>query len=355
MFLIRADGNAKIGAGHLMRCLTIAEALREALEEALFVCADKDSAALVEAHGFRAGVLGTDYRYMEAELPKWEQVIFDGGTELCPPGSEPQKKTHVILVDSYYATPAYLERLKAYGVVVLLDDMQEKAYPVDGVINYNAFAGEERYRELYRGTHTRIWAGSLYVPVRRQFWNRDYRVAETVENVLITTGGGDVSNIAGQILAELEAQEGIKKLNYHLIIGRYNPHLKELEALAQKNPQIYLYYDVQDMGGLMEKSDLAITAGGTTIYELAAVGVPFLCFSYAKNQELLTEYIGDKQIAGYGGAYHKDPDGTLRQIGRIFREFLADREKRNDCYLKERRMIDGGGARRIAEALLEMR
>ena len=123
MFLIRADGNAKIGAGHLMRCLTIAEALREALEEALFVCADKDSAALVEAHGFRAGVLGTDYRYMEAELPKWEQVIFDGGTELCPPGSEPQKKTHVILVDSYYATPAYLERLKAYGVVVLLDVM----------------------------------------------------------------------------------------------------------------------------------------------------------------------------------------------------------------------------------------
>lgn len=366
MFLIRADGNAKIGAGHLMRCLTIAEALREVLAKAhgmwescgagiLFLCADQDSAALVEAHGFRARALGTDYRYMEEELPGWEKLVLEECADPGPGEAGFGKETHVILIDSYYVTSAYLESLKTYGSVILLEDMGKKAYPVDGVINYNAFAKEERYRELYRGTRTRIWAGSLYVPVRRQFLGRDYRVSETVENVLITTGGGDVSNIAGQILTKLDAQEEAKKLNYHLIIGRYSPHLKEMEALAGKRPRIHLYHDVQDMAGLMERCDLAVTAGGTTIYELAAVGVPFLCFSYAENQELLTEYIREKQIAGYAGAYHREPGETLEQIGRVFWEFLVDKEKRNMSYLKERNMIDGKGALRIAEALLEMR
>lgn len=343
MYVIRADGNAKIGAGHLMRCLTIAEALAQRVdrEEILFLCADELSAELVQTNDFAVHVLGTDYRCMEQELPLWEQLDI---------------KTDVILVDSYYVTNHYLRVLRQFGVTILLDDMQEDDFPVDVVINYNAFAEEKNYRELYRHINTKCYVGAAYVPLRPQFANCSYRVRDEVRNVLITTGGGDVDNIVGAILEKVVETENTLptsiKLNYHLIIGGFNPHFEELKRRAADNPRISLYHDVKNMAELMQRCDLAITAGGTTVYELAAVGVPFVCFSYAENQERLVRYVGERGIAGYAGAYHRDPAGTLLAVQRLLGEYCADREKRYECYLMEKAMVDGKGACRIAEKII---
>lgn len=369
MFIIRADGNAKIGAGHLMRCLTIAEALREVLcreagskaeDEILFVCAHEDSAKLVEEHGFAAKALHTDFQVMEQELPEWEKLY----QELSGTTNASLKNTCVILIDSYYVTDSYLIQLKkcmAGFSLILLDDMQEHAYPADAVVNYNVFADREVYDRLYaiaKG-RTALYLGNQYVPIRKQFLNKPYQVADRVKSVLITTGGGDVDNIAGRILmALLEAEEAAKneifteKLNYDLILGRFYPKLQEMQQLVAECPRIRLHHDVQDMAALMQGCDLAVTAGGSTIYELAAVGVPFICFSYARNQELMTEYIGREKIAGFAGAYHKDSNAAITEIKRLFTEFCRDSNIRNECYLKGRQLVDGLGAVRLAQEVL---
>lgn len=343
MYVIRADGNAKIGAGHLMRCLTIAEALAEKLngkEEILFVCADEPSGEMVCKFGFPVKVLGTDYGNMESELPKWQQMF---GQE------EPtEKKKPVILVDSYQVTDTYLQVLRKYGKVFLMDDLQQHAYPVDAVMNYNAFAEEAVYRQLYGNTSTEWIVGSAYVPIRQQFLGFDYPVRDTVQNVLITTGGGDVDNIAGTLLKTIY-REGIC---FHLVTGRYNPHLEQLKQMEQEMPGVMIHHDVSDMAGLMAKCDMAVTAGGTTIYELATVGVPFLCFSYAENQEALTEYIGKNQIAGFLGAYHLDKEMVLEKLESSFEELVKNRPLREIFSRKEREMIDGKGAKRLAEKLM---
>lgn len=371
MYIFRADGNAKTGAGHLMRCLTIADALAAQLgggEDILFLCADEASAGLVLSHGsasaelsgFQVRVLNTDHNHMEQELSVWEEISEQIDLETC-----------VILVDSYFATDDYLKQIRKYGYTILLDDMQQHCFPVDAVVNYNAFADTAVYEALYKGTGTELYIGSRYVPVRRQFLGVSYEISEEVKNVLITTGGGDVDNIASVILRELDgnAADCTKKIsgidaaddgflvrdslrNYHVIIGRFHPKHKEWEELAAADSRIHVHSDVRDMAGLMRRCDLAITAGGTTIYELAAVGVPFLCFSYAENQELLTQYIGNHDIAGFAGAYHKDARGTLERMKELFLKFCADKEMRNKCYLKERSMIDGHGARRLASEMM---
>lgn len=347
MILIRADGNARIGAGHLMRCLTIAAAVKEMAvqrqdgerePDILFVCADEQSAQTAAAQGYRTWVLGTDYRDMESELPLWKKRF-----------SSDNPSQNILLVDSYFVTIPYLAQLRRYGILVLLDDLAGQAYPADMVVNYNAFARREVYDKLYEGTDTRCYAGSRYIPIRSMFLEGSYRVRDKAENVLITTGGGDSENIAGRILRAVYQ----KGMNYHLVTGRFNPHLEELLEMEREYPGTHIHHDVADMAGLMRRCDLAVSAGGTTVYELAAIGVPFVCFSYAQNQEALAEYVGSAGIAGFAGAYHKNPCGTLGQIAQQTGALAGDCALRREFHEREKGMVDGLGARRLANILLE--
>lgn len=422
MYYFRADGNAKIGAGHLMRCLTIAGALAEkcgTTEEILFLCADEESAGLAERQGFRTRVLYTDYQKMETELAILVEILKEKvpGTECMkadPLPAESKRETaeifleqkagegaeaalmkrhNILVVDSYYVTEKYLKAVSRLASVLLLDDMGERAWSVDGILNYNAFAEPEYYRSLYAAASKEplYGIGSSFVPLRSQFQNVPYKIRETVQNVLITTGGGDSDNIAGQIWENLY-QENVA---YHVVIGRFNPYFswwEEKEAECSKKPEclvtnafrketqvkaamcgkepecpdagviqdqkpgeaaasrLYLHTDVQDMAGLMAQCDLAVTAGGTTIYELAAVGVPFLCFSYAENQEALTEYIGRKQIAGYCGAWHKGKEAVLEAL-KTQMAVCRSKAVREHMSWEEKRMTDGDGAARCVELI----
>ena len=336
MLLIRADGNARIGVGHLMRCLTIAEELaarQGGREDICFVCADGESAGLAEERGFGSRILGTDYRDMESELGLWRDMAAGS----C----------NVILVDSYYVTDRYLTALRQYGQLVLMDDMGTRPYPVDCVINYNAPASPAAYRKLYPKGEVRLLIGSRYVPLRRQFLEAAPAPKVDVENVLLTTGGGDVENIAGAILEKIYRED----LAFHLVIGRFNPHFQRMKERERRCANLFVHHDVADMAGLMRGCDVALTAGGSTVYELAAVGIPFLCFSYAENQEPLTEYIGRNRVAGFAGAWHRDSAKTLEETGRLFEELIHDREKRMLYRNRELELVDGHGAERIAREL----
>lgn len=343
MYYFRADGSAAAGAGHLMRCLTVAQELQKRIEypeDICFLCAEEASAELLRSREMPVKVLGTDPTDLEGELPALEALLPDF--------------LSVFLVDSYYVTDAYLSGLKRFGTVILLDDMQQNRFPVDGVINYNLFASADKYRELY-GTETPKYLGAAYVPVRQQFCEASgaYCVTDRVTDILITTGGGDRDNIAGAILKEL-CEHRLKDcgVRYHLVVGKFNPNRDRLEQYAEEHPEVILHCDVQDMAGLMTECQLAVTAGGTTIYELAVLGVPFVCFSYAENQEGLTEWIGSHGTAGYAGAWHYAPEQTLERIGDWCLRAYEDRAVRQRAYEAERTLVDGQGAERIAQILM---
>lgn len=408
MFLIRSDGNARIGAGHLMRCLTIAQelALLRGIEEICFLCADEESAALVRDNGFPCHVLGTDYRDMESELPQWEglwrklqsgnaaslaemsgslgeasvpekeSAFLEGISREVPAPKEAsafseeasaltegdffpgrmavRKYGAVILVDSYYVTDSYLAALGRMAYVVLMDDMGTHRYPADCVVNYNAPADYKAYRRLYQGSTVRLLIGSRYVPLRRQFTDEGAgggaKPEQPVRDVLITTGGGDSENIAGKILDKIYSDA----FSFHLVTGRFNPFFRELKELEGEHSNIHIHHDVKDMAGLMRRCQIALTAGGSTVYELAALGVPFICFSYAENQEALVEYVGSRQIAGSVGAWHRDQPKTLETIGRLFKELAADPGLRRSYSESERAMTDGKGAGRLAQEIADL-
>lgn len=379
MVVIRADANSKIGMGHVMRCLSVADALLKRGEEVLFVTADDTPVPLLTKKGIPYRVLHTDYADMEAELPKlWNALSELPQGPGVPEAALPQKNTS-ILVDSYYVTEKYLAALKKRITTIYMDDIYAFSYPVDMLINYNIYGEEMGYEKDAAFADTKLLLGTEYVPLREEFsagagyaQSRKELLAET-ENVtpaedrlhqtaeqgrtadggiLITTGGSDSFNLAGQLLMEAMKYDALKEKEYHVVSGSLNPHIGELQALAQKHENIHIHCNVTNMAELMAESKVALSAGGSTLYELCAMGVPVIAFSFAENQERLVQTFVKRGIAQYGGNYRTDGNKMIQNTIAGLETLLEDKNLRSEYRKKARTLVDGKGAERIAEALL---
>ena len=352
MVVIRADANSKIGMGHVMRCLSVADALLKRGEEVLFVTADDTPVPLLTKKGIPYCVLHTDYADMEAELPELWEVLRElpQGAE-SPDAALPQKNTS-ILVDSYYVTEKYLAALKKRITTIYMDDIYAFSYPVDMLINYNIYGEEMGYEKDAAFADTKLLLGTEYVPLREEFSAGEQQRTAANCGILITTGGSDSFNLAGQLLTEAMKYDALKEKEYHVVSGSLNPHIGELQALAQKHENIHIHCNVTNMAELMAESKVALSAGGSTLYELCAMGVPVIAFSFAENQERLVQTFVKRGIAQYGGNYRTDGNKMIQNTIAGLETRLEDENLRTEYREKARTLVDGKGADRIAEAIL---
>ena len=381
MVVIRADANSKIGMGHVMRCLSVADALLKRGEEVLFVTADDTPVPLLTKKGVPYRVLHTDYADMEAELPELLAVLRELALRAVSPemvlpqmpsqrgeSSEealPQRNT-AILVDSYYVTEKYLAALKKRITTIYMDDIYAFSYPVDMLINYNIYGEEMGYEKDAAFADTKLLLGTEYVPLREEFSvgagyvQSRKKLSEGAGNVapaadgdiLITTGGSDSFNLAGQLLMEAMKYDALKEKEYHVVSGSLNPHSGELQVLAEKHENIHIHCNVTNMAELMAESKVALSAGGSTLYELCAMGVPVIAFSFAENQERLVQTFVKRGIAQYGGNYRTDGNKMIQNTIAGLETLLEDENLRAEYRKKARTLVDGKGADRIAEAIL---
>lgn len=371
MVVIRADANSKIGMGHVMRCLSVADALLKRGEEVLFVTADDTPVPLLTKKGIPYRVLHTNYADMEAELPELLCIL----QELTQRAELPeevlsrmssQRKDIAILVDSYYVTEKYLAALKKRITTIYMDDIYAFSYPVDMLINYNIYGEEMGYEKDAAFADTKLLLGANYVPLREEFSAGAGYVQSRKElslgaanvtpaeegGILITTGGSDSFNLAGQLLMEAMKYDALKEKEYHVVSGSLNPHIGELQALAQKHENIHIHCNVTNMAELMAESEVALSAGGSTLYELCAMGVPVIAFSFAENQERLVQTFVKRGIAQYGGNYRTDGNKMIQNTIAGLEKLCGDEALKTEYRRKALQLVDGRGAERIAEALL---
>ena len=366
MVVIRADANSKIGMGHVMRCLSVADALVKRREEVLFVTADDTPVPLLTKKGIPYRVLHTDYADMEAELPElWNALSELPQGPGVPEAALPQRNTF-ILVDSYYVTEKYLAALKKRITTIYMDDIYAFSYPVDMLINYNIYGEEMGYEKDAAFADTKLLLGTEYVPLREEFSaGAGYVQSRKVLSlgaanvtpaadggILITTGGSDSFNLAGQLLMEAMKYDALKEKEYHVVSGSLNPHIGELQALAEKHENIHIHCNVTNMAELMAESEVALSAGGSTLYELCAMGVPVIAFSFAENQERLVQTFVKRGIAQYGGNYRTDGNKMIQNTIAGLETLLENENLRAEYRKKARTLVDGKGAVRIAEAIL---
>lgn len=341
MILIRADGGREIGSGHIMRCLSVAEAFQKRGKEVLFVLADDAAVSLLTERGQQFRILHTDYRKPVEELPTLIPVL-----EMYRP--------ELFLADSYFMTPEYLEQVGRYTKTAYIDDMCAFPCPVDILINYNIYGDTLPYRKQALSRKRSFLLGCAYAPLRAEFRNVEYSVKGNAKNVLITTGGGDKYNLAGLILQCALSDAGCRELCYHVISGSFNSNLSGLRIIAEQYNNVQIHDNVCNMAELMKQCDIVVTAGGSTMYELCAVGLPIVCFSFADNQERLVGTFIEKGLARYGGNYLKEKEELPKRVVEHVRLLAESKTLREDYSRREKKLVDGKGAERLAEALMEL-
>lgn len=348
MIGIRADGNNQIGIGHVMRCLTLAEELGRQGENVLFLVADESCEELIRERGFASVVLGTAFDDMEPELERLDDIIEQYGIDR-------------LLIDSYYVTCRYLEELRKKVITVYLDDIDSFPYPVDLLINYNVFAtakdypygieynGSVKTTGLVKEEITAVLAGPSYAPVRTEFSANRAVIKESVEKILITLGGSDAYNLTTKIARKLL---DVTTAELHVVCGPFNLHKEKLYKLADEEKRVYIHENVKEMWMLMKQCDLAVSAAGSTMCELAVAGVPTVTFSFVENQRKIAETFGEEKAAVTVGHYNKEKeDDFLVAIFNDVEHLIRDKECRNKIAYNADRLVDGQGASRIARAI----
>lgn len=351
MFFIRADGDSRIGMGHIMRCLSIADALGKQEEKPVFLTASRESLPIITGRGFEAKLIGAD----KADTIMSDAVLEEGLLQEMPELAMLLKKcSAVVLVDSYRASREYLQQLGQYAKVAYIDDLGQ-ACPVDLLINYNIYG--PRYSGIYEKEAWKCLLGPAYMPLREEFLEKsDYMVAEEVTNVMITTGGTDpylaAAAFAEAFLAEAEIQK--KSLQIHIVSGPFNKRVGELKKKFEDRENIFIYENIKSMRELMCRCDVVLTASGSTIYEVSSLGVPMLTFYFAENQRAGAEEL--EKITGVinCGDFSRDARGCLERAAVGLRKYIHDRTYREELGCKEKLLVDGQGADRIAQELMQL-
>lgn len=333
MILFRADGNPQVGSGHVMRCLSLADAFRDLGIDVLFITADHYFQEVIQRRGYECTVLHTGYNHMEDELPVLLPLLRE-----CRP--------RCVLLDSYFVTRDYMAAIRHEAPLAYIDDLNSFDYPVDLVINYTLYG-----RALQYPQNKAYLLGPEYAILRKEFQNVPRRqVSERVEHVLLSTGGADPEHVALKCVQYLR-ERGTNGVTYHVILGALNPDVAAIEELAADD--IVLHRQVSDMRALMLQCDAAISAGGTTLFELCACGLPAVTYILADNQIRNAESFEEAGLMLCAGDIRKNG----RFEARIFEQLdklVQDQPLRQQMADRMQAMADGRGAARLAQAMAEI-
>lgn len=332
MIYIRTDMNDVIATGHVMRTLAVADAVRMRGEETTFILADDQAAALLEERKYPYLILHTAWNDMESELPVLKRVIRE-------------RKIKRILVDSYQVTARYFEKLSKIVETAYIDDLNAFHYAVDTLICYANYWGKFHYEQNYPGT--RLFLGTEYVPLRQAFFDCGRKnIAPHVKRVLLMSGGTDRYGVLERFLSEVNTKS-YEQID--VICGRYNGAYDTLRREYAQEHNIRIHRVVSDIERYMTEADLAISAGGITLYELCACGTPTISYALADNQlDNVKKFQEDGQIAYAGDVRMDDVVKNIKHCMEIYDAVSVRQEKS----LQMQKLVDGKGARRIADVLI---
>ena len=330
--LFRADATASLGGGHIMRCLSLAQALRERHAEIAFACApgSADIAPALARSGF--------------------PVVEAAGEAVFPLPAGWEDRADAIFVDLYTSTAADETRMRdRTATIAVIEDLPDRAHDCDLLVDPLPGGSPFAYSDRVPG-HCNILAGGAFALLRPEF--ADHRAAalsrhraETpLSRVLASMGLTDLGGIS-QTVARI-ALDALPEARIEVVLGPRATSRAPLERLAESEPRLHVLIDIDDMAERMTRADLAIGAGGGTALERCALGLPSIAIVLADNQREATRILhADGALLAIDG-----PDRIAGDLPRLIGSLTPP--ARAIMAVRAASVCDGQGAGRVAEALL---
>ena len=262
---LRADGNAEIGMGHLVRTLALGQAMTDTFECHFFT---SESSSLSE----------TDVKRIPFDTNRLsEKDHFDEFLDLLS-GNE------IVVLDNYFFGAPYQEKLKEKGcLLVSIDDLHKDHFFSDVIINHSPSA---KLSDYSIESYTQLLLGLDYVLLRSEILNYVRNPSEPFTNdyILICFGGSDFYNLSEKYLKEIKVH--YPNVEVRIIIGGAYQGIQRLEKTAKEynNVSIHQNLSVREMIKLISGCKLAVVSASTIMLETIALKKPFLSGYYADNQ-----------------------------------------------------------------------
>ena len=346
--IFRVDSSLKMGAGHVMRCLTLAQVLKENGANVEFICRKHEGNLIdkVCSSGFIVHELevfeetGVDTRLAHSH---WLGALQQQDADDCIDVLK-AKKLDWLIVDHYALDGEWQKRLNPYyEKLMVIDDLADRKHQCNILLDQTFGRQQEDYSE-FTPKDCQLLLGSKYALLRPEFakW-REYslgrRSKPKFKQLLINMGGVDVDNVTEKVLDELKICNLPNDLKITVVMGGSAPHLASIKSKVSVLPyKAEVKVDVDNMAEIMANADIAIGAAGSTTWERCCLGLPTIQIVIADNQIDVAKNLDSINVI----QLH---DGK-RQLSRGIDNILFSINKMS---LASSSIVDGSGASRVAK------
>lgn len=349
--LVRVDASSRIGGGHVIRCLTLADELARRGHTVTFVCASISDfcARLVQRAGHRLTQI-EPVKELQTETDCWDSTILsvEGQREDAARTAAAGGETDWVILDHYRLDGRWLacgEFAKDRRLV--LDDLANRSFECDILVDQTLGRGRADYTPFVPPDCT-VLAGPQFALLRPEFATarpaalERRRKSRKAERLLVSLGATDIRGVTLTAVQSLLAAGVDCAIDVVLASGASS--LEPVRALAIRDARIATHVDSDDMAGLMASADLAIGAPGTSSWERCCLGLPAATLQLADNQALVS-----RSLTEVGATIAID---DVQETGPAAKRLIANGSERARMVAAAAAIVDGRGVRRVIDAML---
>ena len=350
LVVFRVDSSHQIGIGHLMRCLTLATALREQGATCEFICRSHahNSIDLIKQEHFRVYELPQGIEPTAPDCLGVAPVI--DATETLAIIKSFSGVPDWLIVDHYGIDRGWEQIVRPFVKrIFVIDDLANCPHECDVLLDQNYFeVGANPYEKLVP-SQCNLLLGSSYVILNSQYHQyaeKRNTFSKSVKNILVSFGSSDLQNLTGKIL-ESVTSAALPPVNLDVVVGLLNPHKESIRNIVKQQKNILLHENICCLANLVAKADLAIGAAGISTWERCYLGVPTLVISNIPNQ---VPHCLLLHQSGYIKYIHKPLDdiSLLTEI----KNLIFNEELRRSMYDLCIQLIDGKGTKRVIDVMM---
>ena len=357
--IFRVDASIEIGTGHVMRCLTLANALARTGKKCHFICRLHYGNLIntIAAQGHKVYTLPIQPAFRSDPSIALDLIYQEwlGALQVSDAKSSEEIiqsiRPDCVIVD-HYGISSIWERIirKHCRKLMVIDDLANREHECDILLDQTFGRVPEDYYPVLPQKNL-VMCGAKYSVLRPEFslWRNfsiNRRLESPCRNLMINLGGVDKDNITSRVIEALGLSSSVRALNITVVMGANSPWLSDIKELARHSSlKLDIKVGVNDMAKIMTYSDLAIGAAGATSWERCCLGLATIMLPVASNQNLIAANLHEAKAALLTnlGQLRIDTEGFLKNDGSLINKYSKN------CL----QITDGEGCSRVVRRINE--